>query len=636
MPLAIETFSNIHGGNAFFKAISHPLAAEKAAILISGLKRKGPVAIYDPLGQAEAFAQFYDIKTLPLAGYYIQDVEKQGRTFSNHKAKLVTALKESGAKSLFVTSFDAEKPLAHIRHLMPEGAEVHSFDALRIPDEMLSNKNYLSPQNFATNFVFFRDADGEHTRLVSANYWGGYGAKEATFWCRLYAGDGKLLAEWQEKLGAAQSTFILDSADVRKRFNLPEFTGQLFIHATKIAGHDIVKYALDTYGDAGHMLSCTHDANSWPSDYYAGLPAPNDDEEVVLWVQNSQPFPIPEGEVALNLMGEDEERSVKTPIAPFATYRLNVADLFPQARWPQQLEVKLGKYCVRPRYEVIRKTSPVRSRIAHVNVEREDLKPDPVLPTLSATMGKGHILPAPVLPLDRFNTLILPTPMARGQQHLPLMAYIYDAKGKKQAEHRFGNLPRNHASLLDVNAVLNGKALDGGFGHVELLYDFATGQEADGWMHALFRFIDKKSGHAAESSFGSHMFNSCLTYKGEPQSYAGRPPGLSTRLFLRLGQAPYDTLCHLIYPASTPWHALSDTALILTAQDGSEIATHKVQIPCSGSYLWRVSEVFSKDELNKAGAGAYVTVRDTTCRLFGFHGLVNGEGAFSLDHMFGF
>ncbi len=638
MSLAIETFSNIHGGNAFFKAIGHPLAAEKASVVISGLKQKGPVAIYDPYGQAEAFAQFYDIKSMPIAGYYVQDVEKQGTTFSNHKAKLVTELKQSGAKTLFITTFDADKPLAHIRHLIPQDMEIQSFDALRLPEEMLSNpRAYVSPINFATNFVFFRDAGGQHTRLVSANYWGGYGAKEAGFWCRLYDGSGKLLAEWNEKLGSAQSTFILDSAEVRKRFGLPEFTGQLFIHAMKVAGHDIVKYALDTYGDAPHMLSCTHDANSWPSDYYAGLPAPNDDEEVVLWVQNSQPFPIPEGEVALNLMGHDEgRRALKSSIPAFATCRLSVADLFPEVRWPQQLEVFLGKYCVRPRYEVIRKTDPVRSRMAHVNVEREDLKPDAKLPTLGNLMGKGHILPAPVLPLDRYTSLILPTPMARGQQHLPLMAYIYDAKGTKQAEHKFGNMPRGNVTLLDVNQIMAGKTLDGGFGHVELVYDFSAGQEADGWMHALFRYVDRQSGHAAESSFGSHMFNTVLTYKGEPQSYAGRAPGLSTRLFLRLGQKPYDTFCHLIYPASTPWHGTSDTQFILTGQDGKEVAQHSVKIPCSGSTLWKVSEAFSKDELKKAGEGAYVIVRDTTCRLFGFHGLLNGDQAFSLDHMFGF
>jgi hypothetical protein len=29
-------------------------------------------------------------------------------------------------------------------------------------------------------------------------------------------------------------------------------------------------------------------------------------------------------------------------------------------------------------------------------------------------------------------------------------------------------------------------------------------------------------------------------------------------------------------------------------------------------------------------------VRDGTCRLFGYHGLMDDAGGFSLDHMFGF
>ena len=32
----------------------------------------------------------------------------------------------------------------------------------------------------------------------------------------------------------------------------------------------------------------------------------------------------------------------------------------------------------------------------------------------------------------------------------------------------------------------------------------------------------------------------------------------------------------------------------------------------------------------------WAAIRDTTCRLFGYHGLMNGDSAFSLDHMFGF
>src|SRR5262249_20091700 len=139
-----------------------------------------------------------------------------------------------------------------------------------------------------------------------------------------------------------------------------------------------------------------------------------------------------------------------------------------------------------------------------------------------------------------------------------------------------------------------------------------------------------------ETSFGAHVFNTVLTYKSEPQVYVGRPPGLSTRLFLRLGTAPLDTLCHLIYPASTPWHATSATDLVLHDGSGREIARKRIAIPCSGSLFWRYHAAFDAAERKAAGSGAYVIIRDLTCRLFGYHGLVGAEGAFSLDHMFGF
>ena len=154
-------------------------------------------------------------------------------------------------------------------------------------------------------------------------------------------------------------------------------------------------------------------------------------------------------------------------------------------------------------------------------------------------------------------------------------------------------------------------------------------------LHALFRYEDRETGHAAETSFGAHMFNMLATYKGEPQSYKGPPPGLSTRLFLRVGPAPLDTMCHLIYPASRPWHETSDTALMLMSSQGQEVARRNLRIPCGGSLLWRLNETFTEAERTEAGTNAYVVVRDTTCRLFGYHGLI-GSRAFSLDHMFGF
>jgi len=333
-------------------------------------------------------------------------------------------------------------------------------------------------------------------------------------------------------------------------------------------------------------------------------------------------------------MGSDKVATLDKTIPAYGSYKLNIAELLPAARWPQQIEIQSGKHFVRPRYEVFSKNG--HSRISHPNVERADLKADKRLGDLGELLGKLHIVPAPVLPPDRFTTWALPTPMSTGLQHLPVKALVYDARGKQVAEYKFGNLKRSDSIAINVDDLLKGQKLDGGFGHVELIYDFAAGHEVDGWLHCLFRYQDKQSGHAAETSFGAHVFNTVLTYKNEPQSYAGKAPGLSTRLFLRVGPAPYDTICHLVYPASLPWHKVSDTSLVLTSRAGKEVAKRNVRIPCSGSLYWRVSQMFTPDELKTAGDHCYVIIRDTTCRLFGYHGLANGDASFSLDHMFGF
>jgi hypothetical protein len=634
LSLRIETFSNSRGGNAFFKAVTHPLAARAMTALLARLRR-GRVALYDPEGCADALADLYDFGALELAGCYVQDVTAIGRPVLGRSAQPVTEIGESGAASVFVVAFEAARAIDHIRHLLPPGAEVESLDAIRLPDALLSNpRRYLDPLNFATNFVFFRDADGLHTRLATANYWAGYGAGAVGLWLLLLDERGRALAEWRESVAAGGAAIVLDSREIRRRFALPEFTGQLFLHVIGAVVHDVVKYALDTFGDdTAACFSCTHDANSWPADFYAGLPAPAARERVTLWVQNSQPCPIPPGAIGLNLMGDPRVVRVAEEIAPFATYALDVASLLPEARWPQQIEMRAGKYVVRPRYEVVARG---KRRIAHVNVERADLAPDPRIPELGNLLGKGYLLPAPVLPRDTWRSLALPTPMATTQQDLPVGIIVYDGSGREAARHRFGRLERRQSVAVDLDEVINGAELPAGYGHLELVYDFSEGGGADGWLHGLFRYEDRLSGHGAETSFGAHVFNTVLTYRNEPQSYAGRAPGLSTRLFLRVGDAPYDTLCHLIYPASTPWHGTSATDLVLHDATGGEVARRRVAIPCSGSLFWRYRETFDAAEQRRAGSGAYVIVRDVTCRLFGYHGLIAERGAFSLDHAFGF
>lgn len=659
MTLQIETFKNADlsfgwrpgnnaGGATLFKALGHPLTAPMGHALIDDLAKAGPVAIYDPTGTIANFHAYYDLARLDVAGYYVQRIEDLDGSFLGHDAKPVNQMAASNAKAVLVLLFDAARVLPSIAHVFPKGARIVTLDDIRLPDDMLTNKaNYLDPMNFATNFALLREVkgangvDGIHTRVASANYWALHGATNPELWLCLFDEAGVQLAEWREPLPAPGAPFIIDSAEVRERFALGNFTGSLFIHAIRIKGHDVVKYALDMYGENGLALSCSHDANAWPADFYAGMPAGETDEEVTLFIQNSHPMPIPPRTIGLNIMGSQDIAWFEEEIPPFATRGLCVDTMLPAARWPDQVEIVAGRYFVRPRYEVIRKGG--QRRIAHANVERTDLKPNPVIRDLEKTMGKGYIMPLPILPRRDFATTMIPTPMATEQHELPLRAEMIDANGTLIASKYLGRIQRRDSVEVDIESWIEeaALALPSGYGHVEFLYDFREGGEADGWVHALGRFEQKKSGHRAETIFGAHIYNTALIYKDEPQSYTNKPPGLTTRLFLRLGSAALedgalDTMCHLIYPASTPWHAKSSTMLILHDAEGKPVAEKPVEIACGGSLHWRLSEMFTREERERMGGVGYVIIRDTTCRLFGFHGLVNGDKSFCLDHMFGF
>lgn len=652
--LAIETFKNADladgwrpgnnaGGATLFKALGHPLAAPLGHALINTLANAGPVAVYDPTNAVGNFNAYYDLKRLDLAGYYVQRVEDLNGTLMGEKAKPLSEMKSSSAKAVLVLLFDAEKILLSIRHLFPKDARIVTLDDMRIPDEMLTNKkNYLDPMNFATNFALMREVasedgtDGIHTRIKSANYWALHGAMDPALWLCLFDENGLELASWQESLPVAGAPFTLDSAAIAKRFDLGDFAGSLFIHAIRIKGHDVVKYALDMYGEGGNALTCSHDANAWPADFYAGMPAGDEDESVTLFIQNSHPMPIPARSIGLNLMGREEITWFDEEIAPFATRAISVDEMLPKARWPEQIEIVAGRYFVRPRYEV--KRAQGARRMAHANVERTDLKPNPEIATLGKYLGKGYIMPLPVLPLSEFSSSMIPTPMTRAQTELPLRADLMDADGTLVASKFLGRIQRHDSVEVDIAKWVKEASLTlpSGFGHLEFLYDFRDGGQGDGWVHALGRYEQKASGHRAETIFGAHIYNTGVIYKDEPQSYTNKPPGLTTRLFLRIGTEGLDTICHLVYPASTPWHDKSTTTLILHNSQGKPVAERTVEIACGGSLFWRLSEMFTNAERASINDEGYVIIRDTTCRLFGFHGMTNGDKSFCLDHMFGF
>jgi hypothetical protein len=630
--LDIETFDNLRGGNVAYKALAHPVAAAGLARLAASLNAAGLVAIYDPDGIAGLLLALSP--NIDVEGVYVHDTLVVGQVRGGHIARPLTELAAAKVATVLIAAFDSGRMVARIASFIPVNVSVLTLNEAKLPASLITNtERYLDAVNFATNFAFFRDDDHLGTRLTTANYWAAYGARTVKLFIRLYGLAGSVLAEWEQNAPDKAGGLVIDSGEVRRRFSLKPFAGQMFIHAVGVAGHDVVKYALDTYAtDNGGSLSCTHDANAWPSDRYAGLPAPLPDERVILWLQNSHAVSIPAGAMALDRMGAESPVSIDEEIPPFGTHPVDVSKLMPGLHWPSQIELRAARHVVRPRYEVRRNN---RTRIAHVNVERSDLRPDPGIETLSPALGRGFLLPFPILPRMKFRTIVQPTPMAVSEMNMPLRVDVFADDGAKVAEHYLGLLLRNHDVALDFDAVLGADALSEG-GHAELLYDFRNGGDANGWLHALFRYEQRETGHVAESSFGAHMFNTIMTYKGEPQSYGGPPPGLSTKLFLNLGVGGRDSFCVLIYPASVKWHERSCTSLELYSNAGVLLATQNLEIACSGSATIHLSRYFDADDLRRAGEAGYALIRDTTCRLFGFHGTDDHMGGFSFDHMFGF
>lgn len=638
MAFGFSTYDNRTGGDPLFKALGHPMIRDRAQALVDSLAMGGPVALVDPWGQLACFAEYFDLAGVEVVGRFVQRIEEieAPAVGARWPTLPMASLGASGARTVLVAAFDARATTRAAAWLAPAGAKVVGFDDLRLPVEMLSNRQrYLDPLNFATNFCLFRAGAGRHTALRMVEYWRRYGAAAPKLWLKLFDDRGKALAEWTHEPARDQAVTI-DAEAVRRRFGLGAFMGSLFIHAVGIQGHDVLKYVLDDIDEARVDPAVTHDSNSWPADRYAGLPAPDAGERVVLYLQNCHPVPIPSGAMRLVRMGGDAPVPITTEVAPFGTLALDVGALFPDLRWPDQIEILSDRHVGRPRYEIELANGTVT--LAHANVERSDLSPDPKIAALPRDLfGQGYLLTAPVLPRDRWRSYGLPTPMATGQAHLPLAVTIYDEAGAPLLRHALGNLPRDHRTLVDVEALLDGAGVGDGFtgGHMEFAYDFSVGAEADGWIHGLFRYVHV-GGQIADTSFGSHIFNTVSVYKGEPQSYAGRPPGLSTRLHLRLATRPLATGCCLIYPASADWRPTSDTRLSLFDQDGRPIAERALAIPMRGSRFLRIDQLFDEAELGRAGADGYVVITDDTCRLFGYHLALAPDGGFCLDHMFGF
>ena len=587
MALRIETFDNVRGGNTLYKALTHPHAAAPGRELVAALADGGPVAIVDPHGAAAGFAEIFGLDRVEIAGVYVQDVTRLGATVLGNRALPLTALAECRAAVVFVAGFDADRLIGQLCPYIPAGARILSLDAMRLPEEWLTNRrSYLDPLNFATNFAFFRDTDALHTRLVTANYWSGYGSPGVTCWLTLFDGDGRVIAAWSESCGAAAarsrstaarcapaSASAISPASCSSMSSAPPATMSSNTRSTRSA-----RRAGATRPIADGALSCTHDANAWPADRYAGLPAPAPGERVVLWIQNSHPTPIPAGAIGLNPMGDERVVAFPEPIGPFASRAVDVAELLPGI-WPGRGRSKCGPAsmsCGRamrssPPDAAASPTSmssaPIcgRTRPCHGSTRCSARATCCRRRSCRAASGKACCC------RPRWRS-------RRANCRSPRWSTTPTAarwRGCRSAGCRATMRPR-------CRSMRSPGGSSASHGHVELVYDFSDGGSGDGWLHALFRYRHRGSGHAAEPRFGAHVFNTLMVYRDEPQSYVGRPPGLSTRLFLRLGDEPYDTLCQLIYPASRPWRAESATEIILYDRAGTEIARQSWRFPAPG------------------------------------------------------
>ena len=102
MMLDIETFDNLRGGNVAYKALAHPLAAERLARL--GRPRRGRSRFSILTGSPGRCWPCARISTSQ--GVYVQDTLALGKVRGGHIARALTDLPHAQVQSVLVAAFD--------------------------------------------------------------------------------------------------------------------------------------------------------------------------------------------------------------------------------------------------------------------------------------------------------------------------------------------------------------------------------------------------------------------------------------------------------------------------------------------------------------------------------------------------
>src|ERR1700739_2022994 len=123
MMLDIETFDNLRGGNVAYKALAHPVAAERLAALAV---EAGKGAIFDPDGIARpllALCPVFDVE-----GVYVRDTLALGKMRGGHMARPLTELSHANVKSVLIAAFDGQRTAQRLASFSPKGPKIPDAD----------------------------------------------------------------------------------------------------------------------------------------------------------------------------------------------------------------------------------------------------------------------------------------------------------------------------------------------------------------------------------------------------------------------------------------------------------------------------------------------------------------------------
>ena len=221
---------------------------------------------------------------------------------------------------------------------------------------------YLEKTNFATNYAFLPRhwRAGRHRAAHSSGdcelLGGVWRRSRSACGCRLFDGDGAvILAEWDEPTPADRRRHRHRQCRRGPRPLWPPRLYRPTFSSTPSAPPGMTSSNTRSTPMApatSPACPCTHDANAWPSDRYAGMPAPHDPASAsssgskTAMPRRSRPAPS-----TLDRMGAEQPRLASPREVPgYATSRPSTwPTLLPNIAWPAQIEAahRASSWCGR-------------------------------------------------------------------------------------------------------------------------------------------------------------------------------------------------------------------------------------------------------------------------------------------------